>query len=243
MPLLRLVSRGLRPAAPLIVPLVLMSMLPARPLALSRTSTYASRGALASTLPANVTAPRHASDLGRIEGETPLGGASGSETIEGFEGSESPAAEGGEGVGSIARGESASAEGEGEEAEVELEEGPDGGAGGHTAHAGAARVRLSRLRLTRATVAALSHHNVRAAQIRFSFTLSSPDKVRVRLARAHSRTGHVHWSAMADSVTLAAARGRDRGHLYATNVLVAGSYRLTLSARNGGSRALIIHIR
>jgi hypothetical protein len=220
-----------------------MSMLPARPLALSRTAKHAPSDALASALPANAAAQPRAVDVGRIEGETTLGGASGSETTEAGEGGELPAGERGEGVGNVGRGESAAIEAEEEEeAEVELEEGPDGGPGGHAAHAGAGRVTLSGLRLTRATVAALSHRHVRASQIRFAFTLSSPDKVRVRLARARSREGHLNWSAMADSVTLAAPRGRDRGRLHAANVLAAGGYRLTLSARRGDSRSLIIHI-
>jgi hypothetical protein len=242
MPFLRLVSRGLRPAAPLLLPLLLMSLLPAKPLALSRAASYAPHhlpAAPAGQAPA-ASATRAGGEDGS-RGEAALGASSGSEATEGEEGEAS--AEGVETVAVSAAGESASSEAEGEEAEIEVEEGTTGAPAGRKAHAGRLVARLSGLRLARASAAALAHHAVPASKIRFTFSLSTAAKVHVTLARAVSQKGRVHWRGMADSLTLAAPGGRNRGRLRAANMLVAGRYRLTLRASRGGSRSIIIHVK
>ena len=63
-------------------------------------------------------------------------------------------------------------------------------------------------------------------------------RVRVTLAKqvtAHSRT---RWQTLPDSVTIAAAPGRNNARLSAHGTLAPGRYRLTLTPAHGIARAL-----
>jgi hypothetical protein len=106
----------------------------------------------------------------------------------------------------------------------------------------ASQVRLSSLKLARKSVAALAHRAVRASQVRFTFTISAPASVEVRLARGSARAGEVRWHTVADSLTLSAVRGSNHGRLHGANVLRAGEYRLRLSVTPSSSRAIIIRV-
>jgi hypothetical protein len=146
------------------------------------------------------------------------------------------------------------AEGTGEEEEAEEAGGPTGTSAStrlgeappgevRAGAPGEAPVRVSALRLVRASASALTHREVRASRVRFEFTLSAASEVHVTLARASDRAGEVRWRALPDSRTLTAARGSNRARLHAANVLSAGEYRLTVRADDGAARSVLIRVR
>ena len=108
--------------------------------------------------------------------------------------------------------------------------------------AGSSVVRVSSLKLVRSSAEALAHRAVRVSQVRFAFTLSAAARVRVVLARASDDAGEVRWHALRDTVTLGAARGRNRARLRASGVLSPGEYRLTLLAARGNGRSILIRV-
>lgn len=114
---------------------------------------------------------------------------------------------------------------------------------GQVASASEAAVRLSSLRLERASASALAHHAVHASQIRFAFALSGPAKVRATLARASNSAGEVHWRDLPDSLTLTGAAGVNHAHLHGGRELARGEYRLALIAGRGAARSILIRIK
>jgi hypothetical protein len=148
------------------------------------------------------------------------------------------------------------AEGEGDEEEVAegtATAGPTGtsasaggvsgeGAAGNRGSTSEADAHVSSLKLVRASASALSHHAVRASEIRFAFTLSTSVRVRVQLARASSRAGEVRWRVLPDTVTLTGLQGLNRARLHAANALPAGEYRLTVAAARGSARSILIRV-
>lgn len=235
MPLLRLLSRGLWPAAPVLLPMLLFSLLPAIPLSLAPGTRYANgaRG---------VSGITRAADVSGFDNEASFGG----DAPEGEEGG----AEDGSELTVEEEGPEAVAWAEVENEDAELEEGAGAGAGtltqGYGARptaGGAALVKLSDLRLTHSSAAALEHPAVRASEIRFAFALSAGAKVRARLAKDLAHGARAHWHALADSVTLAGVRGHNRARLRASSVLPAGVYRLTLTPLRGPGRSLVIRVK
>jgi hypothetical protein len=101
---------------------------------------------------------------------------------------------------------------------------------------------LSRLSLTRAAIAALSHALPRASQLAFTFTLSTPARVRVTLAKQVRVHGRTRWQTLPDTLTIAAAKGRDGGRLNAHGALAPGRYRLALTPARGVERTLTFQI-
>lgn len=233
MPLLRLLSRGLWPAAPVLLPMLLFSLLPAIPLSLAPGTRYANgaRG---------VSGITRAADVRGFEDEASFGG-------DGPEGEEGGAEDGSEPTVED-EGPETVALAEVENEDAELEEGGGGGTltqgyGAQPTTGGAALVKLSDLRLTHSGAAALEHPALRASEIRFAFTLSAGAKVRARLAKDLTHGARAHWHALADSVTLAGVRGHNRARLRASSVLQAGLYRLTLTPLRGAGRSLIIRVK
>ncbi len=97
---------------------------------------------------------------------------------------------------------------------------------------------LSALALTRNATIALRHDPARISRIAFAFTLNVPARVRVTLAEQVLAHGHTRWQVLPDSLTVAAARGRDSAHLRAHGTLSPGRYRLTLTPLRGRSRSI-----
>ncbi len=233
MPLLRLLSRGLWPAAPVLLPMLLFSLLPAIPLSLAPGTRYANRAR-------GVSGITRAAHVSAFEDEASFGG-------DGAEGEEGGAEDGSEPT-AEAEGPETVALAEAENEDAELEEGGGGGTvtqgyGAQPTAGGAALVKLSDLRLTHSSAAALEHPAVRASEIRFAFALSADAKVRARLAKDLAHGARAHWHALADSLTLAGVRGRNRARLRASSVLPAGVYRLTLTPLRGPGRSLIIRVK
>jgi hypothetical protein len=101
---------------------------------------------------------------------------------------------------------------------------------------------LSGLSLTHTAAVALSHARPKALQLAFAFTLSTPVRVRVTLAkqvRVHGRTG---WQTLPYTLTIAAKKGRDSGRLNGHGALAPGRYRLTLTPARGIARTLTFTI-
>ncbi len=232
MPLLRLLSRGLWPAAPVLLPVLLFSMLPAIPLSLAPGARYvpSSRGASGMT---------RADDVSGLEDEVTFGGSETDELGSENDSELTPEDEGIE-LGAGSSGEAV------EELEIE-EEGKGGSeklaAGTSSAGGGAAVVKLLDLRLVHSSVVALARPDVRPSEIRFSFALSAATKVRVQLAREAARAGKGRWHALADSLALAGVHGHNRARLRAGSTLLAGVYRLTLTPLHGRARSLIIRVK
>jgi len=153
----------------------------------------------------------------------------------------------GEGEGSGDSGGGNEASGEEGESPIEInvdEEGEEGQVssahGSHRRHS----VRLSGLRLTPATTAAVDHGSIRASGIGFTFSSSARARVRVTLSREeHAGRGRSRWVQLPDTVQLTASRGSNHDHLDAGNRLAAGSYRVTVSPAGGRAQSLSLHVR
>ncbi len=103
-------------------------------------------------------------------------------------------------------------------------------------------VELSRLRLLASALEALHTGNPTIAKLRFAFKLSARAKVRVVLYERVDIVGYEHWSAIARTLTIAAVKGTNRGHLQGNHPLPAGSYLLTLTPQHGSSRSIAFQI-
>jgi hypothetical protein len=113
---------------------------------------------------------------------------------------------------------------------------------GASTSSGAIVAALTKLSLTHNAIVALHRARPTAAQIAFAFISSAAARVRVTLARRVQVRGHVRWQLLADSLTIAATRGRNSRHLRGHNALVAGRYRLMLTPAHGTARSLNIQI-
>lgn len=135
----------------------------------------------------------------------------------------------------------------GEAEEAEGEEAGEEAEGGTTSHRANhshthASVRITRLQLTHATLAALAHGPTSASRVAFSFTASGAAKVSAHLERQVRRGGQRRFAALADAFTTSAKRGSNRGHLRGHDVLAAGTYRLELVPAHGRTRTLTLHV-
>ena len=133
--------------------------------------------------------------------------------------------------------EAATAEVEAEEAETATGNSATNGS------SGADSVVLSHLQLTAKATAALAHHLPVASVVSFSFTLSAPAKVQVRIVRQSSTAGHRDWTTLPDSLTLSTAEGHTALSLKGHNRLSAGRYRLTVKPTGGLSRSIYLSVR
>jgi hypothetical protein len=106
----------------------------------------------------------------------------------------------------------------------------------------AAPIQLSRLALTLHAILALNHRRPKASQVGFSFTVSAAVRLRGVLSKRVSVHGHVRWLALRDSISIAAASGRNSRRLNGHNVLTPGYYRLTLSPTQGSARSIVFQI-
>jgi hypothetical protein len=132
--------------------------------------------------------------------------------------------------------EAATAEVESEEAEASTENSSTPGSTGEGS------VVLSHLELTTNATAALAHHLPSVSAIGFSFRLSAPAKVQVTILR-QTGSGHTHWTALPDSLTLTLARGHITRSLKGHSRLPPGRYRLTAKPSDGRSRAIYLSVR
>jgi hypothetical protein len=109
---------------------------------------------------------------------------------------------------------------------------------------GQAAVRLSQLALTARASAVIAGGLPTLSQVAVAFSLSAPARVRVVLSREVRLHGRLRWVLVKHaSLTLAAARGRDRLHLDGRETLPTGRYRLTLTPVHGGARSLMFRLR
>jgi hypothetical protein len=104
-------------------------------------------------------------------------------------------------------------------------------------------VQLSGLALTLHAVVALNHSRAKASQVAFSFTVNLATHLRAVLTRRVRVHGHLRWQELRnDSISLAAAGGRNSRRLNGRNVLARGLYRLTLSPAHGAARSIVFQI-
>jgi hypothetical protein len=66
--------------------------------------------------------------------------------------------------------------------------------------------------------------------------------VRVTLAKRIRTRKHARWQVLRDSLTIAAASGRNSRRLSGRGVLSAGLYRLTLTPMHGAARSIVFQI-
>lgn len=104
-------------------------------------------------------------------------------------------------------------------------------------------VAISNLKLTARATAALAHRLPTASAIAFSFTLSARADVHVTIVRQTGLSGHEHWSALPDSLTLSLAKGHAAHSLKGHNRLSAGRYRLTLKPTGGRPRSIYLSVQ
>jgi hypothetical protein len=103
-------------------------------------------------------------------------------------------------------------------------------------------IQLSRLALTLNAIVALNRVRPQVSRVAFAFTISAGARVRVTLAKRVRVRGHARWKLLRDSLTIAAARGRNRRHLAGHNTLAPGRYRLTLTPAHGAPRSIVFQI-
>jgi subtilase family protein len=103
-------------------------------------------------------------------------------------------------------------------------------------------VQLSSLALTLHAIVALNHSRPRASQVAFNFTVNAASHLRVTLSKRSRVHGRLLWQALRDSLTIAAAGGRNSHRLSAHNVLATGLYRLTLTPSHGAARSVVFQI-
>jgi hypothetical protein len=101
---------------------------------------------------------------------------------------------------------------------------------------------VSKLALTRAAAIALRRVRPRVSEVSFAFTLSSSARVKVTLAKQVLVGRRKRWQTLPDSVTVAATKGRNGGHLKAHGALAQGRYELTLTPVGGHKRSLVFRI-
>jgi hypothetical protein len=101
---------------------------------------------------------------------------------------------------------------------------------------------ISALGLTLRAVIALNRARPRVSQVGFAFTSSAPVRVRVTLAKRHSKHGHTSWSLLRATLTLNSPRGRTTAKLSGRTVLGPGRYRLTVSPLSGVARSTAFQI-
>jgi hypothetical protein len=111
-----------------------------------------------------------------------------------------------------------------------------------TATTSVTTIQLSRLALTVNAIIALNRNRPRASQVGFTFTLNAAARLRVVLSKRVRVHGHVRWQTLRDSITIAAAGGRNSHRLSGHNVLASGLYRLTLSPVHGAARSIVFQI-
>lgn len=98
---------------------------------------------------------------------------------------------------------------------------------------------LSALTLTPNAFTALSHNSQpNVSQVAFAFTLNVAAHVRVTLAKLVVGHGHKRWQTLPCTLTVTAAKGRNRDHLSARGRLTPGRYRLTLTPAHGDAQTL-----
>jgi Subtilase family len=104
-------------------------------------------------------------------------------------------------------------------------------------------IHLSGLALTARASAAITRGLPTLSQIAFTFDLNRPARVRATLSRLLTAHGPTRSVPVASTLTLTAARGRDRAHLQGHTTLSAGSYRLTLTPPAGAARSIVLVLR
>jgi Subtilase family len=101
---------------------------------------------------------------------------------------------------------------------------------------------LSGLSLTLNASLALSRGRPKAFQLAFAFTVNTRVRVRVVLAKRVRASRSTRWQTLPDTLTIAAAAGRDQRRLTGRNPLAHGRYRLTLTPAPGTARSLTFQI-
>jgi hypothetical protein len=120
--------------------------------------------------------------------------------------------------------------------------GPSIGETTTTASTGNAPVQLSALALTLKALIALNSSRPKASQVAFAFTINTATQVRVTLAKRIRTRKHARWQVLRDSLTIAAASGRNSRRLSGRGALSAGLYRLTLTPMHGAARSIVFQI-
>jgi hypothetical protein len=108
---------------------------------------------------------------------------------------------------------------------------------------GALTVQISQLALTPRAVSALRRARSTASRIGFTFSINAAAQVRATLARRVRIRGKVRWQALANSLTIAASKGRNTRSLRGRKPLAPGSYRLTLTPSQGIGQSIVVTLR
>ncbi len=113
---------------------------------------------------------------------------------------------------------------------------------GKSSRSRGATVQLDDLALTDPASAAIAGGLPTLTQVAFTFSLSSPARVRVMLARLLAVQPRSRWVAVGGALVLSAARGHDHSHLSGTAKLQPGSYRLTLTPARGTAQSIVFAV-
>ena len=95
------------------------------------------------------------------------------------------------------------------------------------------------LGLTTRSMIALNRFRPHLSQVRFTFVIDLPARVKVLFAK---RTRHRRWRTLRRALTISAGLGRNSAKLAGSQVLAPGTYRLTLTPQQGAARSLVFHI-
>jgi hypothetical protein len=103
-------------------------------------------------------------------------------------------------------------------------------------------IKLSALALTPNALLSLRSVKPKIRAVGFAFTLSADARVHATLAKRVRVHRHTRWVTFAGSLTIAAAKGRNRRHLNNHDALSPGRYRLTLTPQSGAARSIVFQI-
>jgi hypothetical protein len=101
---------------------------------------------------------------------------------------------------------------------------------------------LSALSLTHRAVLALNHRRPKMSKLAFSFTLSTPARVRVTISRRVRVHGHLLWKAVSKPFTIVASGGSQSHSLSGRGTLASGRYRLMLAPARGAPKSIVFQI-
>ncbi len=95
------------------------------------------------------------------------------------------------------------------------------------------------LGLTTRSMIALNSFSPHVSQVRFTFVIDLPARVKVLLAKRGRRR---RWRPLRRALTINATLGRNSDKLTGSQILAPGTYRLTLTPQQGLARSLVFHI-
>jgi hypothetical protein len=103
-------------------------------------------------------------------------------------------------------------------------------------------IQIGGLALTLKALIALDRSRPKVGEIGFTFLSNANMRVLASLQRRVRKHRHTRWQALTHPLAIAAAVGRNNGHLSGRAGLSSGTYRLTVTPAHGAARSIVFKI-